>query len=39
MDKEVSFHGVFLPGMPFPLKAISIALCGGGLIFEGFRAL
>jgi hypothetical protein len=27
------------PGMVIPLKAISIAFSGGGLIFEGLREL
>jgi len=27
------------PGMAIPLKAISIAFCGGVLIFEGLRVL
>ena len=27
------------PGMAIPLKAISIAFWGGGLIFEGLREL
>jgi hypothetical protein len=27
------------PGMAIPLKAISIGLSGGGLIFEGLREL
>jgi hypothetical protein len=27
------------PGMGIPLKAISMAFCGGGLLFGGFRKL